>query len=444
MVSKVATELLNRRRTLAAALAFAALAVTVPYAADQSLTLAVKGRVNANVTLAVQGTFVVAAWSASDAAGATDLYAAVSRDAGATFTAPARVNSTPGEVRVNGEQPPRVGLVPRDGNVPAIVVVWTAKGAKGTVLLNARSNDGGRTFSRSSLVPGTDAPGNRGWESITVDGTGSVAVLWLDHRQLEGKSGDAASMHHHTGAAPTSSAPANTATPPRDGVAMAQLSKLYFGRLTEGSTREITGGVCYCCKTAVLAQGTKIYSAWRHVYDGNMRDIAFTASRDGGRTFSPPVRISRDGWQLEGCPDDGPSMAIERNGVAHVVWPTLLKTEKGEQTIGLFHALTRDGATFTPRTRIETSGVAHHPQVAVNDQGMLAVTWDELLGARRQVVLARGSVDAKGQLRLQRTVISGTESGVYPVVAFAGDAVISAWSGGTAPAVIRLVRSPAR
>jgi len=343
-------------------------------------------------------------------------------------------------VRVNGEQPPRLGLVPREGNVPAIVVVWTAKGAAGTVLLTARSNDGGRTFGRSALVPGTDAPGNRGWESITVDGAGGVAVIWLDHRQLEGRSGDAASTHHHTGAAG-----AGTAAAPRDGVAMAQLSKLYFGRLTEGSARQITGGVCYCCKTAVVAQGARIYSAWRHVYDGNMRDIAFTASRDGGRTFSAPVRISRDGWQLEGCPDDGPSMAIEKSGSAHVVWPTLLKDEKGGQTIGLFHALTRDGSSFTPRTRIETSGVAHHPQVAVNEQGMLAVTWDETLGARRQIVLARGSIDAKGQPRLQRAIVSGSEPGVYPVVAFAGDAVITAWSGGTpSGAAIRLVRSPVR
>ena len=428
-------EFLNFTRRVVIAAVAVTMAAVSPRAADPQVTLAVKGRTNANVTLAAQGTFVAAVWSASDAAGATDLFAAVSRDRGATFTAPVRVNSTPGQVRVNGEQPARIALVPTSGSVPAIVVVWTARGAAGTVLLTARSADGGRAFSRSAIVPGTDAPGNRGWESVAVDGSGVVVTIWLDHRQLEGRTGDASSAHHHTGA---------TGSAARDGVAMAQLSKLYFGRVGEGGAREITGGVCYCCKTAVVTRGATIYTAWRHVYEGNMRDIAFAASRDSGRTFAAPVRISRDGWQLEGCPDDGPSMAIEKSGVAHVVWPTLLKSEKGEQTIGLFHALTRDGSAFTPRTRIETSGVAHHPQVAVNDQGLLAVSWDELLGARRQIVLARGSVDAKGQLRLQRTVISGTESGVYPVVAFAGDSVITAWSAGAAPAVIRLVRSPAQ
>ena len=43
-----------------------------------------------------------------------------------TFAQPVRVNSTPGDARVNGEQPPRVALASRKGD-PEIVVIWTAK-----------------------------------------------------------------------------------------------------------------------------------------------------------------------------------------------------------------------------------------------------------------------------------------------------------------------------
>ena len=35
-----------------------------------------------------------------------------------------------------------------------------------------------------------------------------------------------------------------------------------------------------------------IYLAWRQVYAGNIRDITFTSSRDGGRTFAPPATFS--------------------------------------------------------------------------------------------------------------------------------------------------------
>ena len=41
----------------------------------------------------------------------------------------------------------------------------------------------------------------------------------------------------------------------------------------------VTGGVCYCCKTAIAAgPADTLYLAWRHVYPGNMRDMAFTVS----------------------------------------------------------------------------------------------------------------------------------------------------------------------
>ena len=67
---------------------------------------------------------------------------------------------------------------------PAIVVVWTTKGAKGTKLLHARSDDGGRSFGRSLVVAGTDEAGNRGWQAVSVEASGRVDVVWLDHREL--------------------------------------------------------------------------------------------------------------------------------------------------------------------------------------------------------------------------------------------------------------------
>src|SRR5262249_21914955 len=161
----------------------------------------------------------------------------------------------------NGEQPPRIALVPQVGRQPRLVVVWTSKGSAGTTLLTARSDDGGRTFSRSSLVADTDAPGNRGWESSAADSRGRVPAPWLDHRQTAA-SMDHSGMHH-----PGQEARA-TATERRDGVARAQLSQLYAGWLDgESRPQAVTGGVCYCCKTALATDpGGALYAAWRHVY----------------------------------------------------------------------------------------------------------------------------------------------------------------------------------
>ncbi|HUR34119.1 MAG TPA: sialidase family protein [Vicinamibacterales bacterium] len=412
----------------AAAVAFLLLIVAPSnQAAISSITLAVPDRANANVSLMAQGPFVVAVWSASAAGGDTDIYAAMSRDGGRAFSAPVRVNSTPGDARVNGEQPPRVSMKARPGQVPQIAVVWTTKGSAGTTLLYSSSTDGGRTFAKSLLVPGTDAPGNRGWEAIGTGPDGRFFSVWLDHRQLAAaQQMQMAGEHRHENGAAAAAPPA-----PRDGVAMAQLSQLYITPLDASiAPQGVTGGVCYCCKTAIAAgRGNSLYLAWRHVYAGNMRDIAFTVSRDGGKTFAAPVRVSEDKWQIEGCPDDGPSMAVDGQGAVHVVWPSVV-SERGGPVKTLFHAMTTDGRTFTTRERIPTQGQANHPQLSIDAGGTLAVMWDESGSGTRLLASATGQLDRGGRVRFTRSQ-SNREIGSYPVLASIGaGSWVRAWTTG--------------
>lgn len=402
----------------AAVLAIAALAgALLPEAAAVSpaaTTLAVSGRSNSNVSLAASGQFVAAVWSGSLPSGDTDIYAAASTDGGRTFAAPVRVNSTPGDARVNGEQPPRVALRARTQASPEIAVVWTTKGTSGTRMLHSTSRDGGRTFSVSSVVPDSDAPGNRGWEAVGAGPGGRFFTVWLDHRKLAPAQQTQAASEHHHGAMTTS-----TQT---DGVAMAQLSQLYVASL-DGTVpaKGITGGVCYCCKTAIAAgPADTLYLAWRHVYAGNMRDIAFTVSRDGGRTFAAPVRVSEDKWEINGCPDDGPAMAVDGAGAVHVVWPSVV-TERGGPVKALFHAMTRDGRTFTARERIPTSGQANHPQLAIDAANTLLITWDESGSGTRTLAAATGQADSAGRIRFTRLDAARTP-GSYPAVASTGAA----------------------
>jgi hypothetical protein len=48
---------------------------------------------------------------------------------------------------------------------------------------------------RSALLPGSDAPGNRGWASIAVDRDGRVLAAWLDHRETVAAA--SAGVHQH-------------------------------------------------------------------------------------------------------------------------------------------------------------------------------------------------------------------------------------------------------
>jgi hypothetical protein len=200
--------------------------------------------------------------------------------------------------------------------------------------------------------------------------------------------------------------------------------------------------VCYCCKTAVATgPDGAIYAAWRHVYPGNLRDIAFTMSRDGGRTFTTPARVSNDGWILDGCPENGPALAVGADGAVHAIWPTLVAgaTSDGEPALALFHATSRNGGAFSPRTRVTTEGTPRHPQLAATSVG-LAAAWDEQTAAgSRRVVLARLTSDP-APARFSRETVSGSARAQTPALAGTSDGIVIAWTEGTEQSVIHVER----
>jgi hypothetical protein len=394
------------------------------------VSIGVEGRSNSTPSVAAAGSFVAIAWGAS-AEGMADVYVAVSRDAGQTFTVPVQVNDVPGAAKLGGEFPPRVAVTPRKGSGdPDIAVLWTEKGDT-TAIKTARSTDGGATFGAPTALQAPDAPGQRGWPALAMDGAGTAHTIWLDHRGMAAPAGAAAGAKH-AGHGATDAA--------YDGVAMAQKSGLYYASAgaAPASERELAKGVCYCCKTAMtVTPDGAIHAAWRHVYAGNLRDIAATVSRDGGRTFSEPVRISEDGWEIAGCPDDGPAMAADESGTVHVIWPTMLDGPTPEGA--LFYSFTRDGVTFAPRTRIPTLGQSRptHPQIAVDQQGRVMVAWDEFTSGMRMAAAREIKRPGTATIDLGPVVIiepSGPST--YPALAGTAAGILGVWStGGDTPAI---------
>jgi hypothetical protein len=383
-------------------------------------TLGVDGRSNQTPWVAARGSFVAVVWGAT-AQSQADVFLVVSRDGGTTFGAPVQVNRSAGDARLGGELPPRVALAPAPAGDPEIVVLWTARSSV-TQLKLARSRDGGRTFTEPVTLQGGDVSGDRGWPALAVTPQGEAHALWLDHRGLANAKGDGATHDHKSSTV-------------YDGVAMAQRSGLYYARAgsTPGTERELTPGVCYCCKTAlVIAPDGAVYGAWRHVYPNNIRDIAMTVSHDGGATFAPPVRVSDDQWQLNGCPDDGPAMAVDASGTVHIVWPTVISGATPEGA--LFYSTTRDGRRFTPRVRVPTLGSPKpaHPQIAIDARGRVMVAWDEVIDGTRIAVARQISRDDSPRPTFGTPVLlAGDESAMYPVLASIPEGWLAVWTSGT-------------
>jgi hypothetical protein len=167
------------------------------------------------------------------------------------------------------------------------------------------------------------------------------------------------------------------------------------------------------------------------VYPGNIRDIAMTVSRDDGRTFASPARISEDKWQLNGCPDDGPAMAVDRTGTVHIVWPTVIGGTTPEGA--LFYATTRDGRRFTPRVRVATLGSPKpsHPQIVVDVRGQVTVAWDEVIDGKRVAAARQLRGDSAHAGATAPVVLAGDASAMYPVLAETMDGLVAVWTAGS-------------
>jgi hypothetical protein len=386
--------------------------------ANQPVIFDIPQRADATPSVAALRSFVAVAWGASSA-GKADVFVAVSRDGGASFATPVQVNTIDGEARLGGELPPRLALRPQeDGRDPEIAVLWTARTTT-TAIKAARSVDGGRSYGAPITLQSQDALGDRGWAALAFDRESNLHAIWLDHRGM------------------AANRPANGAAHEpgeHDGVAMAQRSALYHA--STGRTlpweQELTKGVCYCCKTA-LAVGPDgaLHAAWRHVYAGNLRDMAFATSRDNGRTFSAPVRVNEDGWAINGCPDDGPALAVDARGTVHMAWPTVIPGENPEGAI--FYTSTRDGQRFAPRVRVPTLGgpKPSHPQIVIDHSGRVFVAWDENVDGRRtggvrEVRPAANGESAFGPI----AILAPGDVALYPVLAATDKGLVAVWTTG--------------
>jgi hypothetical protein len=386
----------------------------------RSTTMAMPGADNRAAAVAASGQHAVVTWTAATGNN-TNVYAAVSRDGGRTFGNPVRVNDLEGEVRVSGEQAPRVAI----GS--DVVVLWQARREGRSTVRMARSTDGGASFRPATTVNESSVDGTRGWASVALDRAGAAHVVWLDARP-------------QAVSPPAPPAPTSAPTPPaaahHHGGGASTPQNVYHARVGADGSREeglVAADVCFCCKTSVApAPDGALYAAWRHIYPPNLRDMAVAKSTDGGRTFGAPVRVSEDGWAIDGCPEDGPSIAVDAAGVLHIAWPTLVTGETTRKAI--FYSYSRDGGkTFAPRVQMDDGSKERrpaHPHLTVAS-GRVVVAWDEGEGDGRSIRLRAIDSSSSGTWtpRFSSVATITTDShAAYPALAATPAGALVAWT----------------
>jgi BNR repeat-like domain len=221
---------------------------------------------------------------------------------------------------------------------------------------------------------------------------GTVFVVWVEHRQ--NKEADVM-LAHLDREGQTTFAPVRVN--PKDGEATAW----------RGDPPTV----------AVSADGT-VYVGWtaRVAAQGHANDLYLSASRDGGKTFEPPVKVNDDGKKVTHAMH---SLAVSADNRVYVLWldernvvmppadPGGKKMEHMEANREVFFAASLDGGrTFSKNLRVgQEACPCCKTAVTTGKDGRVYASWRQVLpGEFRHIALA-ASVDG-GQNFSQPVIVS--------------------------------------
>lgn len=274
---------------------------------------------------------------------------------------------------------------------------WAAKSAADTYAYDvrlARSENGGRTWIPMGIAHDDRTPTEHGFVSAVAEGD-RIRIFWLDGRETGGGHGDG-----------------------HGGGAMALRTAL-VGRRVEGSEL-LDSRVCDCCQTAAAATSAGPLVVYRDRTAKEIRDVSLV--RRVGNRWATPRTVHDDGWEIAGCPVNGPAVATDGRQVA-VAWYTQSKDHPR-----VVVALSGDaGASFGAPTTVDGNGPLGRVDAVLDGNGDAIVAWVAAEGKGAAIRLAR--VNRAGRVGPALTVArteTGRSSG-FPRLERTGGTLVVAW-----------------
>ena len=180
--------------------------------------------------------------------------------------------------------------------------------------------------------------------------------------------------------------------------------------------------VCECCPTGAAVASTGPIVVYRDRSDEEIRDIYFVRQVEG--EWQEPQAVAHDGWEINGCPVNGPAIAADGEDVV-VVWFTAAQKQARVQW-----AVSRDaGATFSAPVVIDDVRPVGRVDVALHD-GEIFASWLGRAEGKGEIRLARGQIGTPDDFGIEALVSSDVgRSAGYPRIALQGDALLLTWVG---------------
>jgi hypothetical protein len=178
---------------------------------------------------------------------------------------------------------------------------------------------------------------------------------------------------------------------------------------------------CDCCQTSSAITDLGPVVVYRNRSDREIRDIAITRLVEG--KWTEPELIHADGWEISGCPVNGPKV-VAIGATLLVGWFT---APKGIQQVK-FAFSTDAGASFGMPVVIESTGLIGRVDVALLREDWGVVSWMETKG--EQTFLYAAGIDQSGEMgaALQITALDPSRKSGFPQLEVLGGQVYFAWT----------------
>jgi hypothetical protein len=179
---------------------------------------------------------------------------------------------------------------------------------------------------------------------------------------------------------------------------------------------------CSCCQTAAAVTGDGvILIAYRDRTLDEIRDISVVRRVDG--VWTDPVPVHDDGWEISGCPVNGPAVAAH-GADAVVAWFT---GANGIPAVKIAFS-NNGGATFDAPLRIDQGQAVGRVDAVMLADGSALITWLEWTGTEETLKLCRARPKIGCEM-IETILFNGANESVnFPKMVAIETGVFLAWT----------------
>lgn len=308
-----------------------------------------------------------------------------SEDGGQHWSDPIAISGLPGTIASRGND---IQLAAKGNH---LIAVWQTKGELPGMgpMVSAYSEDNGKTW-KQGANPAVNNEGDQSHIDLIADQHGNFHAVWLED-------------------------------PEENGYQSLRYSRSVDWGQHWGQATTLDDSTCSCCwNTLALSPENELNILYR---DMKPRDMSLMQSYDDGKSWRYVSTVGEFGWQFDGCPHDGGSLAYGGSDsprqLHSLVWTGL------EEKSGLYYLSSKNNGNCWSEPK-KLGNTAIHGDIATFDGDVFAL-WDEMDADGSGIFYAKSEDDGKNWSTATRLAAS-KNAATHPKLITTKHGVLALWT----------------